>query len=150
MFDALSRVPGLTIFPSQGNFILVKAPNMWDGVELRDYLVANHGVCVRECGNKLGMTSQYLRLVVRPPDDVDRLVEGLYAYGRHMRGGSESQYQSESQYPAESRYQVESRYPSESRYSSETQYVDDAQDLGGRAIASGGRASVHLNVASGY
>jgi len=90
MFDALSRVPGLTIFPSQGNFILVKAPNMWDGVELRDYLVANHGVCVRECGNKLGMTSQYLRPVVRPSDDVDRLVEGLYAYGRNLRGQSET------------------------------------------------------------
>ncbi len=92
MFDALDRVPGLTVFPSQGNFFLVKLPHTWGGVELRDYLIANHGVYIRECGNKLGMTSQYLRLVVRPPDDVDRLVDGMLSYGRHVRGESEARH----------------------------------------------------------
>ena len=51
---------------------------------LRDYLVANHGVYTRECGNKLGMTSQFMRLVVRPAADVDRLIRGLQDYAeRH-------------------------------------------------------------------
>jgi histidinol-phosphate/aromatic aminotransferase/cobyric acid decarboxylase-like protein len=86
MADELSRIPGLTIFPSQGNFILVKLPTSWGGVELRDYLVANHGVYVRECGNKLGMTSQFMRLVVRPAADVARLTSGLLDYGRQKRG----------------------------------------------------------------
>ncbi|WP_067641416.1 hypothetical protein [Actinomadura latina] len=38
---------------------------------------------VRECGNKLGSTSQFLRLVVRPQADVQRLLIGLgsYLYG---------------------------------------------------------------------
>jgi histidinol-phosphate/aromatic aminotransferase/cobyric acid decarboxylase-like protein len=67
----------LTVFPSQGNFILVKLPTEWPGVALRDFLVANHGVYTRECGNKLGMTSQFMRLVVRPAADVDRLIDGL-------------------------------------------------------------------------
>jgi histidinol-phosphate/aromatic aminotransferase/cobyric acid decarboxylase-like protein len=86
MYDALDRVPGLTIFPSQGNFFLVKLPAAWGGVELRDYLIAQHGIYIRECGNKLGMTSQHLRLVVRPPDDVERLIEGMLSYGRHLHG----------------------------------------------------------------
>src|SRR3954471_2791286 len=88
MADELSRVPGLTVFPSQGNFILVKLPGEWGGVELRDHLVAEHGVYTRECGNKLGMTSQFMRLVVRPAADVGRLVDGLQDYGRRFGGYS--------------------------------------------------------------
>jgi histidinol-phosphate/aromatic aminotransferase/cobyric acid decarboxylase-like protein len=86
MADELSRIPGLTIFPSQGNFILVKLPTGWGGVELRDYLVANHGVYTRECGNKLGMSSQFMRLVVRPAADVARLTNGILEYARQRRG----------------------------------------------------------------
>ena len=85
MAAELGRIPGLTIFPSQGNFILVKLPTEWSGVALRDYLVANHGVYTRECGNKLGMTSQFMRLVVRPARDVDRLIDGMLDYGRQFR-----------------------------------------------------------------
>jgi histidinol-phosphate/aromatic aminotransferase/cobyric acid decarboxylase-like protein len=85
MAGELARVPGLTVFPSQGNFILVKLPTEWSGVALRDYLVANHGVYTRECGNKLGMTSQFMRLVVRPARDVDRLLDGMMDYGRQFR-----------------------------------------------------------------
>jgi histidinol-phosphate/aromatic aminotransferase/cobyric acid decarboxylase-like protein len=85
MANELSRVPGLTIFPSQGNFILVKLPTEWSGVALRDHLVANHGVYTRECGNKLGMTSQFMRLVVRPAADVDRLIDGMLDYGRQFQ-----------------------------------------------------------------
>jgi histidinol-phosphate/aromatic aminotransferase/cobyric acid decarboxylase-like protein len=84
MASELSRVPGLTIFPSQGNFFLVKLPNEWSGTALRDFLVANHGLYTRECGNKLGMTSQFMRLVVRPARDVERLVDGMMDYGRQF------------------------------------------------------------------
>ncbi|GGO84368.1 pyridoxal phosphate-dependent aminotransferase [Wenjunlia tyrosinilytica] len=80
---ALTGLPGLTVFLSQGNFILVKLPDGADGVRLRDYLLAEHGVFVRECGNKLGSSSQFMRLVVRPYGDVERLLTGLqyYFYG---------------------------------------------------------------------
>ncbi|HEX8628487.1 MAG TPA: histidinol-phosphate transaminase [Catenuloplanes sp.] len=89
MAEELRRVPGLTIFPSQGNFLLVKVAPGWSGVELRDYLLSRHGVYVRECGNKLGMTSQFLRLVVRPHAEVSRLVDGMVNYGHLLRGERE-------------------------------------------------------------
>ncbi|HET6532009.1 MAG TPA: histidinol-phosphate transaminase [Actinoplanes sp.] len=85
MAGDLSRIPGLTVFPSQGNFILVKLPTEWSGTALRDFLVAHHGVYTRECGNKLGMTSQFMRLVVRPSADVDRLIDGMFDYGRQFQ-----------------------------------------------------------------
>ena len=84
MTDELSLVPGLTIYPSQGNFLLVKLPQGWSGVELRDYLLSRHNVHIRECGNMLGITSQFVRLVVRPVNDVRTMVEGMLWYGRNL------------------------------------------------------------------
>ncbi|GAA2904101.1 hypothetical protein GCM10020220_111630 [Nonomuraea rubra] len=49
MFQQLSTMPGLSVFASQGNFLLVKLPPGHDGVPLRDHLLTEHGVYVREC-----------------------------------------------------------------------------------------------------
>ncbi|WP_434445863.1 pyridoxal phosphate-dependent aminotransferase [Lentzea sp. E54] len=73
----LSRLPDLTVYSSQANFLLVKLGGGMDGRELRDHLLSRHQVFIRECGNKLGMNSRFARLVVRPEHDVDRLVEGI-------------------------------------------------------------------------
>jgi histidinol-phosphate/aromatic aminotransferase/cobyric acid decarboxylase-like protein len=80
MLRQLAVLPGLKVFPSQGNFVMVKLPDGKDGVTLRDHLLSNHGVFVRECGNKLGSSSQFLRLVVRQDADVQRLVRGYFSY----------------------------------------------------------------------
>jgi threonine-phosphate decarboxylase len=81
MIDTLLRFPTLKVFTaSQGNFVLVRLPDGYDGSDLRDHLIARHGVFVRECGNKLGVTSQFLRLVVRPREDLARLTRGLADY----------------------------------------------------------------------
>ncbi|WP_377268923.1 pyridoxal phosphate-dependent aminotransferase [Peterkaempfera sp. SMS 1(5)a] len=79
MFQNLQAVPGLGVLPSQANFLLTRLPEGADGSRLRDALFAEHGVFIRECGNKLGMSSRFLRLVVRPVDDQQRLVAGLFA-----------------------------------------------------------------------
>jgi histidinol-phosphate/aromatic aminotransferase/cobyric acid decarboxylase-like protein len=80
MVHALGKVAGLTVFPTSTNFVLVKLPTGWTGPRLRDHLITEHGVYVRECGNKLGLTSQFVRLVVRPREDVSRLIDGLGCY----------------------------------------------------------------------
>jgi histidinol-phosphate/aromatic aminotransferase/cobyric acid decarboxylase-like protein len=76
----LARHPDLTVYSSQANFLLVKLGAGIDGMALRDYLLQRHQVFIRECGNKLGMSSQFVRLVVRPEEDVARLVEGLHGF----------------------------------------------------------------------
>ncbi|MFJ6566488.1 pyridoxal phosphate-dependent aminotransferase [Streptomyces sp. NPDC091292] len=77
MARTLSALPGLTVYPSQGNFLFVRLPVGADGVAVRDQLLDEHGILVRECGNKIGSSSRFLRLVVRPQPDVLRLVNGL-------------------------------------------------------------------------
>jgi len=80
MISELRRIPGMQVFPSQGNFVLVKLPAEVEGPRLRDYLLSRHGVLIRECGNKLGITSQFVRLVVRPRADTERLLGGIRSY----------------------------------------------------------------------
>jgi histidinol-phosphate/aromatic aminotransferase/cobyric acid decarboxylase-like protein len=76
----LARVPELSVYSSQANFLLVKLGQGVNGTQLRDHLITRHQVFIRECGNKLGMSNQFLRLVVRPQQDVVRLMEGLDDY----------------------------------------------------------------------
>lgn len=78
----LARVPELSVYSSQANFLLVKLGPGVDGTELRDHLISRHQVFIRECGNKLGMSNNFLRLVVRPQQDVARLMEGIDDYLR--------------------------------------------------------------------
>ena len=86
MSAQLSALPGLTVYPSQGNFLFVRLPVGAEGTAVRDRLLTEHRILVRECGNKIGSSSRFLRLVVRPQVDVRRLVSGmeqvLYGAGR--------------------------------------------------------------------
>ncbi|MGN5378549.1 pyridoxal phosphate-dependent aminotransferase [Streptomyces lasalocidi] len=77
MASHLSALPGLTVFPSQGNFLFVRLPLGAEGTVVRDRMLTEHRILVRDCGNKIGSSSRFLRLVVRPQVDVRRLVSGL-------------------------------------------------------------------------
>ncbi|MBV2353805.1 aminotransferase class I/II-fold pyridoxal phosphate-dependent enzyme [Streptomyces sp. J2-1] len=77
MAGRLAMLPGLTVYPSQGNFLFVRLPVGAEGTVVRDRMLTEHRVLVRECGNKIGSSSRFLRLVVRPRADVDRLVSGM-------------------------------------------------------------------------
>jgi histidinol-phosphate/aromatic aminotransferase/cobyric acid decarboxylase-like protein len=77
MGERLRRLEGVTVYPSQANFFLVRLPDGVSGTACRDHLLTEHGVFVRECGNKIGSDSRFLRLVVRRREEVDRLIAGL-------------------------------------------------------------------------
>ncbi|MCZ0989415.1 histidinol-phosphate transaminase [Streptomyces diastatochromogenes] len=77
MTNHLAALPGLTVYPSQGNFLFVRLPVGAEGTVVRDRMLTEHRILVRECGNKIGSSSRFLRLVVRPQVDVRRLVSGL-------------------------------------------------------------------------
>ena len=90
MSGQLSALPGLTVYPSQGNFLFVRLPVGAEGTVVRDRMLTEHRILVRECGNKIGSSSRFLRLVVRPQVDVRRLVTGLeqVLYGTSRRGAA--------------------------------------------------------------
>jgi threonine-phosphate decarboxylase len=77
MTEQLTTLPDLKIYPSQANFLFVELPNAVSGRALRDRLLTNYGLMVRECSNKIGSSEQYLRLAVQGKTAVDALVAAL-------------------------------------------------------------------------
>jgi threonine-phosphate decarboxylase len=77
MSETLSTVPGLVVYPSQANFLFVELPDEVSGRALRDRLLKDYGLLVRECSNKIGATEQQLRLAVQRKAAVDALVPAL-------------------------------------------------------------------------
>ena len=77
MTQQLCSVPGLRIYPSKANFLFVELPEGMSGRTLRDRLLRNYGLMVRECSNKIGSSEQYLRLAVQGKAAVDSLVVAL-------------------------------------------------------------------------
>jgi histidinol-phosphate/aromatic aminotransferase/cobyric acid decarboxylase-like protein len=73
----LREVPGLTVYPSRANFVYVRANDAVDGTALRDRLLTEHGILVRECGNKVGSDRQHFRIAARPAEQVASLIEAL-------------------------------------------------------------------------
>lgn len=78
MTEQLSAVAGLKLYPSQANFLFVELPARTSGRALRDRLLKNYGLMVRECSNKIGSSEQYLRLAVQGKAAVDTLVAALH------------------------------------------------------------------------
>jgi threonine-phosphate decarboxylase len=77
MTERLSTVAGLTVYPSKANFLFVELPEGTSGRRLRDRLLKNYGLMVRECSNKTGASEQYLRLAVQTSAAVDVLIPAL-------------------------------------------------------------------------
>lgn len=77
MLNQLEAIAGLRVFPSRANFLYVELPQNVPGRELRDRLLEQCGLMVRECSNKIGSSEQYLRLAVQTKPAVDLLVDAL-------------------------------------------------------------------------
>ncbi len=77
MQQQLERITGLRVFPSRANFLYVELPTNVPGRKLRDRLLTQYGLLVRECSNKIGSSEQYLRLAVQTREAVDHLIEAL-------------------------------------------------------------------------
>ena len=85
MTEQLETLPGLFIYPSKANFLFVELMDGVSGRVLRDRLLKNHGVMIRECSNKIGSSEQFLRLAVQGHAAVDVLVDAMLAELTNMQ-----------------------------------------------------------------
>jgi histidinol-phosphate aminotransferase len=70
---ALAALPGVHVWPSAANFLLLRVP---DGPAVYAALAAR-GVAVRPCDSFPGLGPDHLRVAVRDPADNRRLVQAL-------------------------------------------------------------------------
>ncbi|HWD08382.1 MAG TPA: Rv2231c family pyridoxal phosphate-dependent protein CobC [Actinomycetota bacterium] len=72
---ALAVLPGVSVWPSAANFLLLRVP---DGPRVRDALLQRR-IAVRRCDTFPGLTADHVRVAVRTPEEDDRLVVALKA-----------------------------------------------------------------------
>jgi threonine-phosphate decarboxylase len=66
------------VFPSAANFLLVRLPAAFQAAEVRERLIRQDAILVRECDSFAGLEAgRYLRVAVRSADENSRLIEAL-------------------------------------------------------------------------
>ncbi len=73
----LQAVPGLTVFPSSANFLLLRIDKQKMSARRLADLLASKRLLVRDCGNFYGLGRQFVRVAVRRRADNRRLVDVL-------------------------------------------------------------------------
>jgi len=72
----LERIPGITVFPSESNFLLLRLPEAWPAKRLQAELLAR-GILIRSCGDFEGLDEGYCRLAVRPEHETAVLLDAM-------------------------------------------------------------------------
>lgn len=74
--NALSRINGIKVFPSQANYVMVELADGLSSKAITRELLIKKGIFVKDLAGKLG-GKQYLRIAVRNSDDNDMLISAL-------------------------------------------------------------------------
>jgi threonine-phosphate decarboxylase len=78
LFEELQALPGLTPFPGEANYLLVKLTHGLSVPRLRERLLSR-GVIIRDASNFTGLDDRYFRVAVRRREDNHRLLAALRA-----------------------------------------------------------------------
>ncbi|MDR3570425.1 MAG: threonine-phosphate decarboxylase CobD [Syntrophobacteraceae bacterium] len=74
----LSAIPGLEVFPSAANFLLVRmGQGLGSASRLKWEIFERHRLLIRDCGSFEGLGERYFRVAVRLPEQNERLVKAL-------------------------------------------------------------------------
>ncbi len=84
---ALRRL-GVQVFPASANFLFLRLPDCFPALQVRDQLIREHAIVVRECDSFAGIErGRFLRVAVRQENENARLIEALAS----VFGGSSCQ-----------------------------------------------------------
>jgi len=82
---ALSQIPGLKVFPSAANYLLVRLdPQLPTAAVLKETLLQRHRLLIRDCANFDGLTPHHFRVAVRSPHENDRLLSALIEWRQNL------------------------------------------------------------------
>ncbi|NQT94727.1 MAG: cobyric acid synthase [Lentisphaerae bacterium] len=76
--SGLKEIPGITVFPSESNFMLLRLPHAWPARRLQAALLAR-GILIRACGDFEGLDEWHCRLAVRPEPETAALLDAMLA-----------------------------------------------------------------------
>ena len=76
-FKGLERIPGVRVYPSLGNFILIELVNGWAASDLTSALLLKHGVYTRDCNDKIGLDGEFVRIASRSGEENDSILRAV-------------------------------------------------------------------------
>ncbi len=79
LYAALQSIPGIEVYPTGANFVLIKVKSGLTAAELQMQLLTEHQMYVRDCSNKIGMDRYHIRVASQGREKDARLVEALRA-----------------------------------------------------------------------
>ena len=66
------------MFPSAANFLFLRLPDRFPALQVRDQLIREHAILVRECDSFAGVErGRHLRVAVRQETENARLIEAM-------------------------------------------------------------------------
>ncbi|MDH6357669.1 aminotransferase class I/II-fold pyridoxal phosphate-dependent enzyme [Parabacteroides sp. PF5-9] len=74
--SALASIDNLEVFPTATTFFLVRLKK-GNAHELKNYLLANHGILIRDASNFRGLDASYIRLSTQTPKENSELVDAI-------------------------------------------------------------------------
>ena len=75
LFSGISKVEGLSPFPSHANFLLVRCEAL--GASSLQARLLEKGIFVRDCSNFVGLDGHFFRVAVRKREENERLISAL-------------------------------------------------------------------------
>ncbi len=76
-YEELSKIPQLKVYPSKANFFLIKVPQNQDSTTFMINLLCNHGIYVRDCNDKVGLSNNYVRIASRNFEENIIMIESI-------------------------------------------------------------------------
>jgi histidinol-phosphate/aromatic aminotransferase/cobyric acid decarboxylase-like protein len=75
--EALSAIPGISVYPTGSNFVLIRIDGGFTAAELQARLLDDHLMYVRDCSNKVGLDDRHVRVASQGRELDARLVDAL-------------------------------------------------------------------------
>lgn len=76
LMTELNTIEGLIVVPTNTHFFLCELMNK-KASDLKQYLIENHGILIRDCSNFIGLDDYFFRIATQSPEENDLLVKAL-------------------------------------------------------------------------
>jgi threonine-phosphate decarboxylase len=75
----LRQIEGVRVFETKTNYMLCELDNA-TAADLRNYLIHEHGILIRDCSNFYGLSRHFFRVSAQQPEENDALVAAIREY----------------------------------------------------------------------
>lgn len=75
----LRQIEGIRVYETKTNYMLCEIEHV-TAAELKQYLIKEHGILIRDCQNFYGLGSHFFRITTQLPKENDALVSAIHAF----------------------------------------------------------------------